>query len=106
VAATLGSGTGATTLSGGATYSGTYRVLGDLVLTNGTYTLTPGTAFYVNGQASKQTLLVGGYRRTVTGSTIKVGANATLVLDGATLTASGGSVNCPMWRGVFVDSYG
>jgi hypothetical protein len=105
-AATLGSANGATTFSGGATYRGTYQVLGDLVLTNGTYTLTPGTAFYISGRAGKQPIFNGGYQRVVTGSTITVGANATLVLDEATLTASGGTTGCPMWRGVVVDSNG
>lgn len=81
-------------------------MLGDLVLTNGTYTLTPGTAFYISGQASKNPIFTGGYQRVVTGSTITVGTNATLVLDEATLTAVGGTTGCSMWRGVVVDSNG
>jgi hypothetical protein len=103
---TLGGGRGVTTLSGGATYSGSYRVLGDLVLTNGTYTLTPGTSFYMSGVVSKTPLLSGGYQRTVSGSTITIGTNATLVLDNATLTASGSTTACPMWRGVVLNHQG
>ena len=103
---TLGNARGVTTLSGGATYSGSYRVLGDLVLTNGTYTLTPGTSFYMTGRASKLLLANGGYQRQVMGSTITVGANASLILDGAALTSSGSTTGCPMWRGVVLDDGG
>lgn len=91
-----------TTLSGGATYSGDYRVQGDLLLTNGTY-ITPNTTFYVDGAASKTPLAGGDYVRSVTSGTITVGRNATLVLDGATLTAAGSATSCPMWRGVVLD---
>jgi hypothetical protein len=98
----LGSAGTTTTLAPG-TYSGTYRVLGDLLLTNGTYTLRNAT-FYVDGAASKTLTLSGGYQRTVSGSTITVGANATLTLDNSTLTASGSSATCPMWRGLVVNS--
>jgi hypothetical protein len=96
----LGSAGTTTTVSGGGTYSGTYRVLGSLLLTNGSYRLTPGTIFYVDGQASKTP------QRTVAGATITVGANASLVLDGATLTASGSTTGCPMWRGVVLNHGG
>ncbi|HET9506228.1 MAG TPA: hypothetical protein VFO93_22000, partial [Hymenobacter sp.] len=94
-----------TTLSGGNSYAGDYQVLGDLVLTNGTYTLTPGTTFYVNGRATR----IGAFGtpiRRVSGSTITVGDKATLVLDNATLTASGSTTTCPMWRGVVVKGIG
>lgn len=94
-----------TTLSGGVAYGGDYQVLGDLVLTNGTYTLTPGTVFYVNGRATRKSLFGTPIRR-VTGSTITVGDNATLVLDGATITASGSTTSCPMWRGIVLSAVG
>jgi hypothetical protein len=94
-----------TTLSGGGTYSGSYRVLGDLLLTNGTYTLRNAT-FYVDGVASKTLLVVGGFQRSVAGGTITLGANASLTLDNATLTASGGTTACPMWRGLVLDNGG
>lgn len=44
--------------------------------------------------------------RRVSGSTITVGDNATLMLDGATLTASGSTTSGPMWRGVVVKGTG
>ncbi len=94
----LGAAGQTTTLSGGNSYAGDYQVLGDLVLTNGTYTLTPGTTFYVNGRATR----IGAFGtpiRRVSGSTITVGDKATLVLDNATLTASGSTTTCPMWPG-------
>ncbi|RZK90460.1 MAG: hypothetical protein EOO62_35035, partial [Hymenobacter sp.] len=94
-----------TTLSGGGTYSGSYRVLGDLVLTNGNYTLNNAT-FYVEGVAGKAAIFTGGYQRNVSGSTITVGANATLTLDNSTLTAAGSTTDCPMWRGVVLDDRG
>jgi hypothetical protein len=88
---------GTTTILAPGTYSGSYRVLGDLLLTNGSYALTPGTIFYVDGQASKSP------QRQVTGASITLGANASLVLDGATLTASGSTTACPMWRGLVLN---
>ncbi|RZL06547.1 MAG: hypothetical protein EOO62_18665, partial [Hymenobacter sp.] len=92
------------TLSSGRTFGkGNYRVISDLVLTNGTCTLNPGAIFYVDGQAAKVPLPGGGYQRQVTGCTITVGANASLVLDGATTTASG---SCHMWRGVVLNNGG
>jgi hypothetical protein len=100
----LGAAGTLTTLSGGGTYSGSYRVLGDLLLTNGSYTLSNAT-FYIDGVASK-TLVNGGYQRTVTGSIITVGANATLTLDNSTLTAAGSGPGCPMWRGLVLDNGG
>ncbi len=96
----LGAAGTVTTLSGGGTYSGTYRVLGDLLLTNGSYTLTPGTTFYVDGQGSKSP------KRQVTGASITLGANASLTLDNATLTASGSGPSCPMWRGLVLSNGG
>ncbi len=62
---------GTTTVLPPGTYSGTYRVLGNLLLTNGSYTLSNAT-FFVDGVASK-TPVRGGYQRTVSGSTITVG---------------------------------
>ena len=99
----LGSAATTTILPPG-TYSGSYRVLGDLLLTNGSYTLRNAT-FYVDGVASK-TLVRGGYQRTVSGNTITLGANATLTLDNSTLTAAGGGPGCPMWRGLVLDNGG
>lgn len=95
------------TLAGNHGFTGRYRVLGDLVLTDGAYELGPGTTFYVDGNARVK--LVSSrppyrYTRTVFGSGITVGANASLLLEGATITASGSSSACPMWRGIFVDN--
>jgi len=88
----LGAAGQTTTLSGSNSYVGTY-------------TLTPGTVFYVNGRATRVSFL-GTPTRRVTGSTITVGDNATLVLDNATLTASGSTTTCPMWYGVVVKGTG
>jgi hypothetical protein len=99
----LGAAGTTTTLPPG-TYSGSYRVLGDLLLTNGSYTLSSAT-FFIDGVASK-TLVNGSYQRTVAGSTITVGANATLTLDNSTLTAAGSGPGCPMWRGVVLNDGG
>lgn len=78
------------------TYTSTYRVVGNLLLTNGAYTFQ-GATFYVDGVASKTP------QRQVSGCTITLGANASLVLDGATLTASGSTTGCPMWRGLVLN---
>ena len=94
-----------TTISGGGTYSGAYRVLGSLVLTNGSYILTNAT-FYVDGAATKRPLAGGGFQRTVSGGTITLGANATLTLDNSTLTASGSGPACAMWRGLVLNNSG
>ena len=91
----LGTAGQMTTLSGG----GTYRVLGDLL-----YMLTAGTTFYIDGNASRQAIRGWGFSRSVAGSTITVGTNARLVLDGATLTAAGAVATCPIWRGVVLNS--
>ncbi len=96
-ATTLGLSGQTTTLPPG-TYTSTYRVLGDLLLTNGAYTFQ-GATFYVDGQATTTP------RRQVTGYTITLGANASLVLDGATLTASGSTTGCPMWRGLVLNDH-
>ncbi|GAB2963825.1 hypothetical protein GCM10027048_36250 [Hymenobacter coalescens] len=90
---TLGSAGAPTTLNangGTITYSGNYRVLGELVLTNGIFELTPGTRFWMdiplqpNGEPSRG---------------IVVGANATLRLNNATIEA----FCTDFWRGIQLD---
>lgn len=79
-----------TTYTGGGVFDGIYHVLGDIELKEGRYTLRPGTVFYVEGAASGTN---------VTGSKITVGKNATLELNGATITAA-----CEtMWYGIELD---
>ncbi len=79
-----------TTYTGGGVFDGSYHVLGDIELKEGRYTLRPGTVFYVEGAASGAN---------VTGSRITVGKNATLELNGATITAA-----CEtMWYGIELD---
>ncbi len=79
-----------TTYTGGGTFEGSYHVLGDIEFKEGHYTLRPGTVFYVEGAASGTN---------VTGSRITVGKNATLELNGATITAA-----CEiMWYGIELD---
>jgi len=95
--ATLGVA-GQTTVLPPGTYASSYRVVGDLLLTNGIYTFQ-GATFYVDGQASNRP-------RQVTGGTMTLGANASLTLDNATLTNSGSTPGCPMWRGLVLNHQG
>jgi hypothetical protein len=82
----LGNGPGTLrTYTGGMTLSGNYAASGDLLLTNGTYTMTPGTTVYFNDAP------VGGQPV----GKIIVGPNATLNLDNATIRGG-----CNSWFGI------
>lgn len=82
----LGNGPGTVrTYTGGMTLSGNYAASGDLLLTNGTYSMTPGTTVYFTDAP------VGGQPV----GKIIVGPNATLNLDNATIRGG-----CNSWFGI------
>ncbi|WP_165903755.1 right-handed parallel beta-helix repeat-containing protein [Hymenobacter gummosus] len=89
----LGSTTSVTTISGGATFSGTYHVVGELLLENGYFNVKPGTVFYIDGYGRTSPV------RRVTGLRIRLGKNATLHAEEAIFRAA-----CNvMWSGIVLD---
>ncbi len=86
-----------TVLSGANDFNGSYHVRGPLVLEQGVFTLAPGTVFYVDGLTGPSPIATGCMRSVVGDYTqIQIGKSATLILNGATLTA-----NCQtMWGGL------
>ena len=76
---TIGNPTAVTNYSGDYTFSaGNYHIVGTLHFSNGTFTIKPGTTFYVDGLVT-----IFKHRPTIGGYALIIGNKAHLVADGA-----------------------